>query len=87
MNRAKRRKRAKPALTPKEISNRTFEITIGCCLLTMKDVFNIKSEEDIEKFFDRYNENIYEFNHTSQNRLLDMIAIVREEFNINLKRL
>lgn len=68
----------------KQLSERTFEITLACALMSFSDIseFAIK---DIPAFFNRFNENLVEFNKGDR-RLMNLIAVIKEELGIDLRK-
>lgn len=83
MNRQQRRKRKpkkKPLKSRRELTDATLSITIGCCLLTMNDLYGVKTEDELKIFFARYNENMQAFNEGRNSRkMLNLINTVKEE--------
>lgn len=78
-------KKSKKPLHDRTRVDRGLEISIGCTLMTMKDVY--PEFELNQEFFDRFNENVRELNKGNERRLKNLIQIVKEEFNIDLRKL
>ena len=81
----KRKKNKKPPLSRYELSKRSQVISIALSLLSFSDLYNFK-KEDIPKFFERFNENLQEFNKGDR-RLTDLIYVCKDEYGIDLRKL
>lgn len=64
-------------------------VCLGCCLLTIVDLWGEKSKEEIEAFFDRFNENMTQYNKgTNRMKMQLLVNVCKQEFHgLNVREL